>query len=460
MNNSAISKSTMIKWFFNIALPLAILFIPCNETFTMQMKLFFATTLFAICCFAMETMNQTGIAILLPVSWVFLGIAKPNVIFSAWSQYIAWMTLSGFFLANVLQRVGLLSRFVYWVVSKTGVDYKGMLIGLAIAIVLLENAIGLSPVLVATIAYGICVAFEFGTSKASAGIMLTAAVSLIIGNQFRFTGPINVVGVANGAGYNLNFLGFFESWYYNLPIILFWILSVILCIVMFKPEKEIESKTYFLEKLSEMGRMSTDEKKALVVLAIFMGYILTQKIHEFSLEWGMAIIPWLLLLPGIGCAKDEDIKKINYGMVFFIVSCMGIGSVATDLGIGKIVTSIAESLLSGQNVYLLFLGIWVLLFIGNFAMTPLAMIAAFTVPFLSIAETFGVNPMSIAYFMVTTVDQIILPYEYAKYLIFFGFGVISLKDFMKFGATKTILNFIICFAVLIPWWMFTGFLYV
>lgn len=456
---NGISKTKMLKWAVNIIIPLAVAVVPCNETFTMQMKLFFVTTLFAICCFALETMNQTGVAILLPVSWVYLGVADAQTVFSSWNQYIPWMTIAGFFLAAVLQRVGLLQRFTYWVVSKTGTTYRGILIGLAIASMLICQAIGSHPMLLATIAYGICAAFDFGRSKASAGIMLMTAASAIVAEQFRFAAPLNMVGIAKAAEIDVNLLGFFESWYYNLPLILFWVLCVVLCIVMFKPEKEIEGRAYFQAKLREMGPMSVDEKRALLVVVIFLGYIITQKIHGLSLEWGMAIIPWLLLFPGIGCATQEDIKKINYGMVFFLVSCMGIGSVATSLGLGAIIGNMAGPLLSGQNVYVLFLGIWALMFIGNFVMTPLAMMAAFTVPLIALGQTFGVNPLSIFYFMFTSFDQIILPYEYVKYLMFFGFGVISMSDFMKYMSAKSVLNFIVCFVLLIPWWMFTGFLY-
>lgn len=457
---SGVSKSTIIKWAVNIGLPVIVALIPCGEVYTMQMKIFFVTTLFAVCAFAMETMDQTGVAILLPVAWVFFGVAKPAVIFGPWSQYIAWVTLGGFFLANVLQRIGLLSRFTYWVVSKTGVNYRGILIGLAIASMLITQAIGCKHLLLATIAYGICVAFNFGVSKASAGIMMTTAVSTIVSDQFRFAAPINIIGVANGAGYDISFLGFFEAWYYMMPLILFWILSVVLCIVMFKPEREIEGKEYFASELAKMGKITVDEIKGLAVLIFYLAYIITQDIHGLSLEWGMAIIPWLLLFPVIGCAKSEDIKKINYGMVIFMLTCMGIGSVATALGIGQIITSFATPLLAGKSVYVVFICIWLLMFTANFAMTPLAMIAAFTVPLLNIIEPFGINPMSLFYFMFSAYDQIILPYEYAKYLIFFAFGVIPLKEFMKYGAAKAVLNFIICFAVLIPWWMFTGFLYV
>ncbi len=457
--NNTISKTLALKWFANIAIPLAIALIPCNETFTMQMKLFFVTTLFAICCFALETVDQTAISILLPVTWIFLGVAESKTVFAAWNQYIGWVTLAGFFLANVLERVGLLSRFTYFVVSKTGAGYRGILIGLAISGIFITQFVGEQVVLMAVIAYGICLAFDFGKSKASAGIMMVTAVAMIEANQFRFSGPLNMIGVAAGAGYEVSMLGFFEAWWYNLPIILYIALAIVLAIVVFKPEKPIEGKAFFQSKLDEMGKMSIDEIRALIVLVIFITYVLTQKYHKLSLEWGMAIIPWLLIFPGIGCGTKEDVQKINYGMVFFVNACIGIGSVAASLGLSALISEVAGPLLSGKSVYVFFIGIWLLMFAGNFVMTPLAMIAAFTVPLLTIGETFGVNPLSIMHFMLTSYSQILLPYEYAKYLIFFGFGLIPMKEFMKYMGAKSILNIVVCFALLIPWWMFTGFLY-
>jgi di/tricarboxylate transporter len=331
---------------------------------------------------------------------------------------------------------------------------------MAVASMIITSFIGEHPMLLATIAYGICLAFDFGKSKASAGIMLTTAVSVITAGTFRFAAILTPLGVAKAAGINADLVGFFESWYYNMPMILFWLVSVLICIVLFKPEKEIEGKAYFEQKLAEMGPISKDEIRGAMVLFIFIGYIMTQKIHGLSLEWGMALIPWILLFPGVGCATKQDVNKINYGMAFFIIACMGIGSVATSLGLGALVQAVAGPLLSGKSVYVLFAGIWILLFLGNFVMTPLAMIAAFTVPFLNLAAGFGVNPVAVLHFMVSSYDQIVFPYEYAKYLMFFAFGVISMSDFMKFGIVKTIAHIIIAFGILIPWWMFTGFLYV
>ncbi len=452
-------RNLYIKYAINVALPLAIALVPCTEVYTVQIKLFLASTIFAICAFAMETMPQTGVAIMLPVFWIFFNVAKPAAVFNVFQQYLPWVLLGGFFLANVLQRTGLLVRVVYTIVSKTASTYRGLIIGLSLALLIITQCVGSHPVLYATIAYGICVAFNFGQSRASAGIMFAAACSGMVAIQFRFTNPLILLGTAKAAGYELELLGFFESWWYNIPLILFYVLCIVTILIMFKPEKEINAKEYCKEKLAEMGPMSIQEKKAAAVMLFYLVYIFTQKYHGYSLEWGLAIIPWIMLFPVIGCSEPEDVRKMNFGMVFFVVSCMAIGNVATSLGLGDLLVSIASPILEGQSIYMFFIAMWVVMFICNFAMTPLSIIAAFTVPFIALAETYGIDPLSICYFMRTAFDQVILPYEYANYLLFFGYGVISMKDFIKFMSVKSILNFVIVIGLLIPWWQFTGFLF-
>lgn len=94
------SKGDIIKWVFNIGIPLIIMLIPTNEVFTMQMKLFFASTLMGILCFAFETVNQTTVALALPLFWVFFKVAPATVAFQPWTQYIPWMMLSGLLMAT------------------------------------------------------------------------------------------------------------------------------------------------------------------------------------------------------------------------------------------------------------------------------------------------------------------------------------------------------------------------
>ena len=86
--------------------------------------------------------------------------------------------------------------------------------------------------------------------------------------------------------------------------------------------------------------------------------------------------------------------------------------------------------------------------------------AAFTVPLIQIAAQLGINPMAVYYIMMNGCDQIIMPYEYALYLIFFSVGLIRMKDFMQILGVKMLLNFVVVFALLIPFWNLIGFIFV
>ncbi|MFR6290003.1 MAG: SLC13 family permease [Peptococcaceae bacterium] len=454
-----LSRGDMIKWAFNITLPLIIFLIPCNEVFTMQLKLFFTSTMFAILCFAFGTMNQTVVSLALPLFWVFTKVTEPTVAFQPWTQYVPWMMMTGLLLANTLESSGLLARISYWCIEKTGGTYAGMIWGVALASGFLTIFSGNVVVPVAALTYGLCIALNTGLTKASAGIMMTGAMGCQVLQPIKMQGPLLMMGIGEPITGPLEFLGFFESLWVNAPILLEYVLMVFFITIFFKPDKPIGGKEYFRQKLNEMGKITAREIKCATVLILFLVYILTKDIHGWSIQWGLAILPLLLCMPVIGSATDADVKKLNYGLIFFITACMGIGAVAGALGIGKILVDMVMPYLQGQSHYVFFLIEWFMLVILNFVMTPLAMEAAFTIPFATLGTAMGLDPMAIYYFMGSAVDQVIMPYQNALYLIFFGFGAMRVNDFMKIMSVKMGLNFIIMFAMLLPWWNFLGFLF-
>lgn len=459
INKKKMSKGDMIKWVITILAPLIIMAIPTTEIFTLQMKLFFASTLMGILCFAFEIVPQTAVALIMPLFWVFFNVAPATVVFQPWTQYIPWMMLSGLLMANVLESTGLLSRVACFCILKTGATYNGILIGLAAAGFLLTMFVGSVVVPMAALTYGICMALNLKMCKESAGIMLVGAMSCLLPNMAKFTAPVLMMGIGESVTGPLQLLGFFESWFVNAPLILFFVAMVVISAIIFKPDQPISGKEYFSSKLQEMGKMSIDEKKTAAVIALYFVFIVTGDIHHLSITWGMALLPLLMVLPGIGAGTQKDIQRVNYGFILFITACMGIGATAGSLGLGQIIASTLMPYIQGQGHYTFFAIEWVWLVACNFVMTPLAMEAAFTIPLATIGSTMGLNPMAVYYFMVSSVDQIIMPYEYALYMVSFAFGIIRLTDFMKIMGIKMVVNFIIAFALLLPWWNFIGFLY-
>ena len=70
----------------------------------------------------------------------------------------------------------------------------------------------------------------------------------------------------------------------------------------------------------------------------------------------------------------------------------------------------------------------------------------------------GLSPIPFAYAVNACSEAILLPYEYVPYLIVYGFGMISMKDFIKVNILRSVLFFGGFLLILIPYWMLIGLL--
>lgn len=452
------SKKEWTTWLINLVVPLFLFLIPTSEVFTSQIRLFLVVTLMAILAFAFDSLPQAVPAIILPVSYVLFGFAPGSTVFEAWAGYIPWMMLGGLILANVLQSTGLLTRVAYWCIIKTGGSYTGILMGLACTGVI-GNLLAPGKVVIpmAALTFGICMALELGKSKQSAGIMLGGAIAALLPQQFIYN-PTNIaltvkLGEPITGPIAVSWLDYF---FINAPAF-FFVFVVIYAVAKFcKPETAFNSKDYFNQEFTKLGPVSLAEKKATLVCLGLFAFLLTGNLHGLEIGWGFALFPCLFFLPGIKVGRPDDINKINFSFVLFITACLAIGNTAGALGIGQLIADVATPMVQGKSLFFTFGLTWVIVVMANFILTPLAIMACMSVPMAQIAMDLGINPLSIYFLMTNAYDQILFPYEYALYLIFFSFGLIHFKDFVKIMGLKMVLNFIFCLAVMVPYWMLIG----
>lgn len=454
-----INGKTIMIWVITLGLPALVLLMPRTEVFTGEIRLFLAITLMAILMFAFENIQQTAVAIMLPLLYIVMNVAPSNVAFAPWTQTIPWMCIGGLVLANVLESTGLLKRVAFKSIILTGASYSGILYGLGIAGLVMNIFIpGQVTIPMAALSFGICTALNLGKSREAAGIMLTAALGALIPLMFFFN-PNYLVMVNAGkdvAGdLTPSWTNFFLT---NCVSVIFMFVMIFIATKLFKPQQKISGKDYFLKEYQGLGKMSLEEKKGVLVCLVLFIFLLTGKMHGIDLGWGFALIPILLYCPGINIGTAHDLKRVNYGFILFITACMGIGAVAGHLGIGKIVAAVIMPILVGKSTTFVLMFVWAVCVVLNFLLTPLAIMGAFSGPIAQIALDLGINPSAAYMVMYHGCDQIVMPYEYALYLIFFSFGLIHLKDFMKLMSIKLLINFIFVLAVLIPFWGLIGYL--
>ena len=128
------------------------------------------------------------------------------------------------------------------------------------------------------------------------------------------------------------------------------------------------------------------------------------------------------------------------------------------MGFGDLISQAIVPVIEGRSyTFVLFL-VYIGYFVLNFIMTPMAITVTFTLPLAQVAMDIGMNPVALYILMGNASDQILLPYEVVLWLVYFSFGMMHMKDFIKFMSVKTVINMLFMFLFMIPWWKISGFL--
>jgi len=359
-----------------------------------------------------------------------------------------------------MDRIGLLKRIAYWCILKVGGSYYGLLYGVLIAGCVLNTATGGNAwVIMAAFTFGLCKTFNLGKTMDSALIMFVGALSAAASCVFIYTPYFlsilfNSAAMA-GADYTPSWTTYFVQ---MAPYLIFILALVFILPKIFKPTKKLPGKEFFQQEYEKLGPMSKDEKIGTGFMILLIAFMLTGSIHGMELDWAFIIIPWLMFLPVVKVADAEDVKHVDFSMVFFCVACLSIGNVSNYLGIGAMVANLLIPVLEPLSSTVVVGAIYLIGVVLNFLLTPFAILGGFSEPIAQVAAGLGINPVGALYSLYLGCDQVFLPYEYLSYLIFYAFGLMKMTDFIKLAATKTVLATLVAFFIMIPWWTFLGLL--
>lgn len=454
------NTKNMIKWAIIFLAPVLVLLIPTTEAFTLQQKKFLAITVWTIFMFAFELVDNYIPCIIMPFLLIITGVAGWDMAFSGWYKPIPWQVLGMFLFVNTLTRNGVLKRLAYTCLLVTNCTYRGILWGMYLFGLVFNLVLpGGSCVAMATFAYAICSALNLKQSNIAAGITLAGAMGYLMPGFFIYV-PSNfglLVNIASSvdSSITMNFLQYFM---HNAIYVLLGFIMVIVVEKMFKPEHELDSKEFFRTEKKALGKMDREQILSALGLLVIFVCVLTSGFIGFDSTYAFVLVPAILAFPCFGVVKKEDIDAINFKFVFFIVTCMSIGFVAASTGISKTVVSIILPFMQNMGTYGVIALTWLMGVLVNFFLTPLAAMSAFGTSLTEIAVSLNMSPYPLLYAFNHGLDQLLFPYEYAIYLVYFSFGMIKMKSFIKFGAVKMLISFIFIMIAAVPYWSFIGLL--
>lgn len=461
MTSTKMNRSKLIKWIVCIVLAVICLIIPEQGFYNHQVKFFMTITVFCLALSATEIVPDFAVAILLPALWIFFGVSDYQTVMSAWTSPTMLLTIGAFFMAASLESCGLLRRVTFYLMCKVKNNYFLLMLALMLVGVLVNiMTFGVGFVLVPAIALGLVVSLDGLGKKFSAGIGAATLLGCATSHAYTYAsanwGVINVMGADLLGDNRVTPLSVIL---HNWPLFFVSIGILFIAYLMYKPDQPLGEITYFEEQLKRMGKLTRKEKVNAIVLAILILYAFTVQWTGLPLEVGFALIPFLLFFPGISGADEKTIDKTNFKMLFFIASCMAIGTVATQLGLAEVLLNACLTVLNGNsNVMVIIAVIFGIVFLLNFLMTPMAIWSILTVPLLTMAVNLGLNPVPFAYTVNACAEAILFPYEYVPYLVIYGFGLMKFKDFLVFNLIRSVIILFAIVVIMTGYWSFIGLL--
>ena len=456
------SNAAKIKWAATILISICIYLIPVNEVFTFEMRAFLVATVFSLSLAAFELVPNMLVGLLLPVLYVILGAAPVNTALGIWSgSFMIFMVIGGMIFANILDESGLLQRIVLWAGTKCKGSFAKILYALLIAglcVMLMTFTNGWMVTLV--LCYGVVKALHLENTKEGILIMIVGQIVSTAALNFVYN---PVVPALWGNGVKMAVPDFemagWATMVYNLPLTIIQFIIVFIFIKLYKPAKTINGgQEYFETEYGKLGKLTVKEKKTVVLVVLLFAYILLQPIHKLDANYGFILIPMLAFLPGMDIAtRKKSLDNVNLGFIVFIASCMGIGTVGGAVGIGPAISTYVTPLLAGcPKPVFLFLCI-IFGIVMNVLMTPSAMQGMFPGPLAALGTGLGIAYPALPFMaMFFANDMVFFPYENAYLLVMFGFGVMSMKEFMKYNIIKMGITLVLFWVLVLPCWYLLG----
>jgi DASS family divalent anion:Na+ symporter len=384
------------------------------------------------------------------------------------------MTLFATMLGAVISVTGIGRRLAYYVLSKIGSSHLGVMY----ATTMVNNILApFTPsntargAIMSGVVDGVCdsMGFKRGEKKGDHSLILANLYTNTTNTFLFFTATgANVIGVniiLKMTGKGVAWIDWFIA--ASVPAIPILILLPWLVNKMFPPAKEYEKvdKSYALQKLSDMGPMSREEKSCGIIMLMILILWATETIHKIPAASVAFLLGIALVFPGIGPVKWKDIEgKIPWAMLIWLGFAMGIADVINTTGGFK---WIIESFFLNSPVFneisfvgLLLIMLPAIVFLHIIFAGMNAMMAVIVPISIAIATAKGFDPYAtgLAATMAVSAGAFFMPFNSAPNLIFFGTGRYDTRQqFIGAIPLAVLIAAALVFALLV-WWPAIGML--
>lgn len=417
-------KKTVIIFCCTAAASMTVAWWLTSSGFTQLQATLGALLMGATLLWAFDVFSYHAVAISLPVFIVVLGLARPERVFSGFSNP-SWFLLLGIFaISAAVGRTGLMYRLVLMLARWFPKSYRGQTFALALSGLIMTPVIPSSngrAVLAGPIIRDLCEMLKF--RKGSPGAVGMAMAALLGFGQMSSL-------FMNGAATCLLALGLLPPevvggiswgrWFLDaLPLCLFYFLGCYLAIIMiYRPKiQRVLYKTVVQSQLNTLGAFTRHEKICLLTILLALSGFISQSFHGIHNAWiAMAAF---LILTGSKVIDDRSVRSdIDWSFLLSFGAIVSFGSMISESGLtGLVASRIAphiKAVTGSPSVFLLTLAaaVTIIRFMLPFP-------AALLISILSIAPVAGaagISPFIVAQVALLAGSPWFLPYQNSVYV--------------------------------------------
>jgi di/tricarboxylate transporter len=211
---------------------------------------------------------------------------------------------------------------------------------------------------------------------------------------------------------------------------------------------------------AKLGTVSLQEKKAVVIFLLILGFWATDRLHGISPTAVAFVGAIVALLPGIGVVKWNEVDVPWHLMLFSAGAyALGSGLEVTDLPAISVNAFFDHIGITGQTpfwvLYLLLTGVMVLSALLFQSKTMRAMI--FVPIAIGVANRFNLSIISLALPVAFMIEHVyVLPFNSKPAALLYETDQYSMGDTFKFGFTLMIAGWILNIIAGETWFRFLG----
>jgi len=421
-----------------------------------------ALSLMTVLFWASKVAHPGYISALFLSSLLVFDIADPEAVFSLWSSSLIYIIIGAYLIASAVKSSGLGERIAYNFILKFVNSYKSIIFSIFFLTLILSLIIPhpwprsfLIMSVMAVVIDSASLSKNDGAKIGFAVFAFSVPVSMIF-----MTGDstINILAVEM-SGESLSWLG----WLYQMgvPALLASILTLLLFLKIFKPEKEVNiNKEEISKKLKELGSFSSKEIRMIFWITTAIIFWTTDSFHGIDLGWITLIIAALMGMPLVGGVLEaKDWANVPIGILFFLTAAVAIGRIGGSTGMNSWIASVILPAELPANIFIFALMIVLISITMHMFLGSVIAVMGIAIPaFIIFAEGYGINPLVPALMTYSSIAlHYVFPFHHLNILVGIGEnnGMYDNKTVIKFGLPLTaVIIIVVLFQAL--WWQVTS----